>query len=307
MPLRGKSILQTQDPYHTPGYGGFCPQFKYRIGQTFGKTTNQLLDSNEVASSGKLVLAQIFPDEGAAGAAEQARTALLTSRDQSWGDQKLVETMVPGYTGFIPRSQHFFGNRYANVCRNSVSDFEFDQHKSKSKTREMAIIDAAQQGKMQGADPNSLPPIHSKHVTPLKQCAEKADQFVSKSTPPPAVPPYYLDNDNDQKKFMSGYTGFVPRSRGKLGLGYPIITHQALNDFTDDSSRHRQVAAQPVTVDMAPAPPQPGKKIYPEESGLVPHYTGHIPIQKFRFGETFGNSTQDAMRKSMSQNTTCLC
>ena len=59
--------------------------------------------------------------------------------------------------GFIPRSQHFFGNRYANVCRNSVSDFEFDQLKYKNKSQEMALIDAAQSGKMQGADPNSLP------------------------------------------------------------------------------------------------------------------------------------------------------
>ena len=80
-------------------YGGFCPQFKYRIGKTFGKTTNQLLSEDDVASSGRLVLAQIFPNEEAASRAENARTSLLQSRDQSWGDQKLVETMVPGYTG----------------------------------------------------------------------------------------------------------------------------------------------------------------------------------------------------------------
>jgi len=299
MPLRGKSILQTQDPYHTPGYGGFCPQFKYRIGNTFGQTTNHLLDDGTVASSGRLVLAQIFPNEAAACQAEDARTDLLKSRDQSWGDQKLVETMVPGYTGFIPRSQHFFGNRYANVSRHSISDFEYDQRRHKSKMDELRLIEAAQSGKAQGCDPNSLPPIHTKLQTPLKAQAEEAAPFTSRSEPPPAVPPYYLDNENDQKKFMSGYTGFVPRSRGLLGQGYPIITHQALNEFTDDGSRQREVAKQAVTVHMAPAPPKDTKKIYPQESGLVPHYTGHIPVQKFRFGETFGNSTQDAMRKSL--------
>ena len=52
-----------------------------------------------MASSGRLVLAQIFPNEEAANKAECARTSLLQTRDQSWGDQKLVETMVPGYTG----------------------------------------------------------------------------------------------------------------------------------------------------------------------------------------------------------------
>ncbi|XP_070175654.1 ciliary microtubule inner protein 2B-like [Littorina saxatilis] len=202
----------------------------------------------------------------------------------------------PLSTGFIPRSQHFFGNRYANVCRNSVSDFEFDQRKSQAKNKEMQLIYAAQSGRTQGVDPNTLPPIHSKHVTPLNAVAEEAAPFTSHSEPPPAVPPYYLDNDNDHKKC---YTGFVLRSRGQLGLGYPIIKHQALNEFTDDITHHSHVAKQPVTCSMPPAPPKDGKKIYPSESGLVPHYTGHISVQKFRFGETFGNSTQDAMRKPL--------
>ncbi|XP_076454599.1 ciliary microtubule inner protein 2B-like [Babylonia areolata] len=299
MPLRGKSILQTQDPYHTPGYGGFCPQFKYRIGETFGKTTNKLLGEESVASSGRLVLAQIFPDQDQAGRAEATRTVLLQSRDHSWGDQKLVETMVPGYTGFIPRSQHFFGYRYANVCRNSVSDFEFDQRKHQAKQQEMRLIETAQSGGAKGVDPNSLPPLNTKLVTPLKAVADKAAPFVSSSEPPPTVSPYYLANNDDNKKFMSGYTGFVPRSRGQLGLGYPIITSQALNEFTDDTSRQEEVAKQPVVVSQPPAATRDSKKIYPTESGLVPHYTGHIPVQKFRFGETFGNSTQDAMSKTL--------
>ncbi|KAK7505106.1 hypothetical protein BaRGS_00003676, partial [Batillaria attramentaria] len=280
-------------------YGGFCPQFKYRIGQTFGKTTHSLLGDDDVASSGRLVLAQIFPNEEAANRAEDARASLLKTRDQSWGDQKLVENVVPGYTGFIPRSQHFFGNRYANVCRHSISDFEYDQRKYNAKQQELRLTELAQSGRTEGIDPSALPEIHTKHKTPLNPVAEKAQPYTSRSMPPPAVSPFYLDNDNDQKQFMSGYTGFVPRSRGLLGLGYPIITHQALNDFTDDTSRQKEVARQPVTVEMTPAPPKESKKIYPTESGLVPHYTGHIPVQKFRFGETFGNSTQDAMRKSM--------
>ncbi|KAL8606414.1 hypothetical protein ACOMHN_060319 [Nucella lapillus] len=299
MPLRGKSILQTQDLYHTPGYGGFCPQIKYRIGQTIGKTINNLLAEDNVASSGRLVLAQIFPNQEMADRSEVARTSLLQTRDQSWGDQKLVETMVPGYTGFIPRSQHFFGNRYATVCRNSVSDFEFDQRRHQAKHQEMYLIEAAQTANTTGADPNSLPPLHTKQVTPMKAVAEKAEPFVSCSQPPPTVSPYYLPNDNDNKHYMSGYTGFVPRSRGLLGLGYPNITNQALNEFTDDGCRQSEVAKQAVVVDLPLSNPKDGKKIYPTESGLVPHYTGHIPVQKFRFGATFGNSTQDAMRRTL--------
>ena len=59
--------------------------------------------------------------------------------------------------GFIPRSQHFFGNRYANVCRNSVSDFEFDQRKYEAKRQELRLVEAAQSGRTQGMDPSSLP------------------------------------------------------------------------------------------------------------------------------------------------------
>ena len=60
MPPNGKSILQTPDPYHTPGYCGYVPQYKYRIGNTYGKTTHKLFVDNTVPSSGKLVLTDIY-------------------------------------------------------------------------------------------------------------------------------------------------------------------------------------------------------------------------------------------------------
>ena len=60
MPPNGKSILQTPDPYHTPGYCGYVPQYKYRIGNTYGKTTHKLFVDNTVPSSGKLVLTDMY-------------------------------------------------------------------------------------------------------------------------------------------------------------------------------------------------------------------------------------------------------
>lgn len=76
-------------------YGGFCPQFKYQIGETFGRTTCNLLRNPGVASSGKLVLTDIRPIRPDSA----SKSKLLARRTQSWGDQKLVEKMVPGYTG----------------------------------------------------------------------------------------------------------------------------------------------------------------------------------------------------------------
>ncbi|XP_052790282.1 protein FAM166B-like [Mya arenaria] len=293
LPANGKSILMTPDPYHTPGYGGFCPQFKYQIGETFGKTTSTLLRNNEVASSGQLVLAEIransapMPDE-------DPRNTLLRSRTHSWGDQKLMEQMIPGYTGFIPRAEHFFGKRYAVNCKGAISDFERDHRTQLRNAEELRLTEAVQSGKIDKNAVPSLPPIHSRHITPLKPIAASAKPYISANPSKSAESPYYMANENEMKRFMSGYTGFVPRARPRLGMGYPIITHEALNEFTSDTSRLKALKSQPIKIHRDQAIVRDSKLIYPTESGLVPHYTGHIPGQKFRYGETFGHSTENA-------------
>ncbi len=99
-------------------YCGFCPQFKFQIGETFGRTTSRLLTNPNVACSGRPVLADISPakDADSKGTSATARLAvrgaLLRSRKASFGDQKLGERMVPGYTGKVilaSRTPCFFG------------------------------------------------------------------------------------------------------------------------------------------------------------------------------------------------------
>lgn len=81
-------------------YGGFCPQFKYQIGETFGKTTNKILQDSTISSSGRLVLASIGSSKTNEDDTDP-KLKLLKARTNSWGDQKLVEKMVPGYTGTV--------------------------------------------------------------------------------------------------------------------------------------------------------------------------------------------------------------
>ncbi|KAK3591457.1 hypothetical protein CHS0354_033458 [Potamilus streckersoni] len=299
LPPNGKSILMTPDPYHTPGYGGFCPQFKYKIGETFGKTTSSLLRDENVASSGKLVLADIRPRSVPADHVDHTE-ALLRSRTHSWGDQKLVENMIPGYTGFIPKSQNYFGNRYVINCKHSISDFEMDNYRQKEKLEELQITDALQSGKPVNKSrvPN-LPPIRSHYLTPLQAITAEAKPYMSPSFVKSAESPFYMSNNNPMKKFMSGYTGFVPRARQRLGMGYPIITHKALNEFTDDTGRLMEILRKPIQIHRDDAVPKDSKLIYPVDIGLVPHYTGHIPHQKFRYGETFGTSTHNAKHRPL--------
>jgi len=286
----------TPDPYHTPGYGGFCPQFKYQIGDTFGKTTSKLLRDDAVASSGKLVLSDIRANSAPGPDCPDPRAALLRSRTHSWGDQKLLEQMIPGYTGFIPRAEHYFGNRYAVNCKGAISDFETDHRNHKMNADEMRVTEAVQSGKIDKSAIPNLPPIKTKYITPLKSIAPDAKPYTSPSMVKSAESPFYMTNDNEMKRFMSGYTGFVPRARPRLGMGYPIITHEALNEFTSDTSRLGNLQTQPITIHREDKPIRDTRLIYPVESGLVPHYTGHIPGQKFRYGGTFGHSTEDAKK-----------
>lgn len=294
LPPNGKSILMTPDPFHTPGYGGFCPQFKYQIGETFGRTTSRLLKNDAVASSGKLVLADLSKPRPSSEPTH-SKSNLLKNRTQSWGDQKLLEKMVPGYTGFIPRSQHYFGNRYAINCRSAITDFEFDHRLHNEKLQDLKLTAELQQGKVLDKDGKPMPAIRSRYFTPLTAVAKEPKPYISANSFQHSKSPYYMDNDNPNKCFMSGYTGFVPRSRGQLGMGYPIITHQGLNEFTNDLKNMKAAMSRDVNLKREAPKATNTKPIYPVESGLVPHYTGHIPGQKFRYGETFGHSTENAL------------
>ena len=86
-----------------------------------------------MASSGRLVLAEIFPNEEVANRAEDARSSLLQTRDQSWGDQKLVETMVPGYTGKYCSRYCWLHPRRRNVTTSMVG-VKKKKKKKKKKT-----------------------------------------------------------------------------------------------------------------------------------------------------------------------------
>ncbi|XP_077986083.1 ciliary microtubule inner protein 2B-like [Glandiceps talaboti] len=290
----GKSILMTPDPYHTPGYCGFCPQFKYQIGETFGKTTSRLLTNPEVASSGRPVLAETFPRPSTDFEIDD-RSELLRTRTQSWGDQKLVDNMVPGYTGYIPKGQHYFGTRYAESSLNAISDFERDQRAHSRKMAELQHINNIQSGRIR--DPSSQKQlITARYPSPLKAISPTAKPYISLYSKQHPTSPYNMGHDNPKKCFMSGYTGFVPKARGLLGVGYPQLTHDALNEFSSECGIVAGNRNQPVTLDRPERIVRDTKLIYPIKSGLVPHYTGHIPGQKFRYGTTFGHSTLNARR-----------
>ncbi|XP_028410962.1 protein FAM166B-like isoform X1 [Dendronephthya gigantea] len=272
-------------------YIGYCPQFKYQIGETFGRTTSQLLTDSRIASSGQPVLSPLDPNPPA----PDQRRQLISRRAFKLGDQKLFEKMVPGYTGFIPKSEHHFGKRYAETSLSSVASFEADQEFNRRRLRDLQTVQALQTGEeVPGELINEKTIKLTNHETPLKKIRTHPAVYYSRMSPQHSLSPLTMGNENPKKYFMSGYTGFVPRARGLIGSGYPTISNKGLCDFTDECERLKNVKSKPVKVHRHIVKKNESKPLYLKDTGMVPHYTGHVPGEKFRYGQTFGFSTKNA-------------
>ena len=240
--------LVTASPYHIPGYGGYIPQRKYKIGGTFSKATHEILtDKNN--SSGNLVLRKIEPVK------EKV--------------PQYLSNLVPGYTGYIPKGEHYFGLPYVTACSYAKGDH-----------RGALALQAEHRKRMRDNGIRAIP------LTPLKYSAE---QYVSQRSSKKSTALDY---------HISGYTGFLPMSRNKISMGYPSMTQQAIADYRE---KERQQAAMqnhpfPLEQRVDNCKPEDRRVLYPQNSGMVPHYTGHIPGEKFKYGDTFGMSTNEALK-----------
>eukprot|EP00079_Xenopus_tropicalis_P031562 XP_017945333.1 PREDICTED: protein FAM166B [Xenopus tropicalis] len=97
-PPKISPTLMTPDPHFIPGYSGFCPQYRYSLGKTYGQLTSQLLTNPDIRRSELVVLqSNPFPpprDHSFDGGSQE-----LGGRRQHPGDPNLTISMIPGYTG----------------------------------------------------------------------------------------------------------------------------------------------------------------------------------------------------------------
>lgn len=56
------SIL-TPQPNYIPGYTGYCPQYKYRVGDTYGSLTHKVLIDPCTHHAEKLILSNRITDD----------------------------------------------------------------------------------------------------------------------------------------------------------------------------------------------------------------------------------------------------
>ena len=264
-------VLVTPDPHYIPGYAGYCPQLKFHIGKTYAQQTAELLTNPEVRHSKHLLLYR--------GRVPSKSAVTLIP------DSELKKT-IPGYTGLIPKRQDYFGCSYAETCRKALSEsYHKERLRIQQQSAELTII------------ANDTNRQFERTKLPLTPISNKPFSYKPLKSFTPLGRPYYMDDDDPQKYFISGFAGHVPKTRFLIGKGYPIMTNQALIQFGEQ--QRSDPTSLPGRKDST-VPPMP--RIYPTKMGVVPAFTGHIPGYKFMYGQTFGKLTRSALDKWQQQD-----
>ncbi|XP_068609319.1 ciliary microtubule inner protein 2B [Brachionichthys hirsutus] len=268
------NTLLTPEPHYMPGYGGYCPQLKYNMGKTYGQITAELLTSPQVRHPDRLVL-------HGGGHVPETETAVLALRRTP----DCAVKMIPGYTGFVPRSRSYFACSYFETCQKALSEFH-QGRRAKIQRQSADQPDVVSHSE----------PATGRQKLPLIAASNKVKGDKPLKSFTPIGNPYFMDDDDPHKFFISGFTGHVPKSRFIIGKGHPLTTNQALIQF-GKQQRQSKITFQDIPEWMdGTVTPMDG--IYPSDRGLVPSFTGHIPGYRFTYGQTFGQLSQNALEKS---------
>ncbi|XP_014347167.1 ciliary microtubule inner protein 2A [Latimeria chalumnae] len=260
-----------KEPYYIPGYGGFCPQYRFQIGQTYGKTTSDLLMDPNIDWSERMVLA---PTESPR-IIEKPETEVKLP---PISDQVIGGKLVPGYTGYVPFSKFQYGYGYSKMSEDTGQKFlrfreELEQrHESPMK---VTFTD------------NTTQLVSHRQTNPLQQRAQSPDmsRFTTYSKKEHLLNPSF---PTIQRRAIAGYMGFVPHFCWTFGHSYRDGVKKALDKFDQEQMILRAPKKEPEKPNF-----NPGVKIY-TGSGLIPHYTGFIPGAQFTHGLTFGESSRRA-------------
>ncbi|XP_065071695.1 ciliary microtubule inner protein 2B-like [Rhopilema esculentum] len=266
--------LTTEDLIHPhkaseiPRYNGHTPQLKFNCGHTYGYHTDVL--SKRYMRNEKLIHTR--PDTDL-----QLKKTYLPRHT---GDNKYVEKMVPGYTGYVP-SHHFgFGTTYKEGTERAVAKF-----KRKDDQRKTEILDLNAKAAM-------APPLKLSATYPPPDVSHPGTNLRYATA-------YYGKKFSDHRDFtespIPGYTGFVPKKQEhELGSTYGNWSGKAYVDAL--TTKRRQEDSSTWSIELKRSLPSLSKtgsygNIY-KPIGMVPKYTGYVPGGRFEISNTYGDMTR---------------
>ncbi|XP_025163353.1 UPF0605 protein GA14893 [Harpegnathos saltator] len=252
-------LLTTPEPHLIPGYAGYCPQYRFRCGETFAKTTHKLLLDPTVDHADMLILSSRAATEITRPPQRDVDT--VNARSKRTPVPVFVHSMIPGYEGFLPRSGSRYGQRFAVNATEQVAEFERQQLRHKEARdrlrRRIESRDSQDRSPMEGS-------FRSLLLTVRPECVGA------------------MTNSSSDVQMAKGYAKY-DNARSSTPP-FKSLLHDCTTTYREE-----------VTM-SGPDPPilvQPNE-IYHKHVGLIPNYLGHVPGAVFRCGKTFEVDTRDA-------------
>ncbi|XP_077005030.1 ciliary microtubule inner protein 2A isoform X2 [Tamandua tetradactyla] len=300
-----KHDLFTPEPHYIPGYAGFYPQLRYQVGNTYGRTTAQLLMDPSVRKSPCSVLSPLTRPKFIEDFS-QSKLPLVPCRE-------LTQPYIPHYTGLRPHKNFEILGRFPPQEANAQG--------LPGMLRQVSVP----AGFMPYPPYPPCPPGTKwdfghpglrlawgeeawKTPSPVPQSSEQYQLHHYRRDEYPPSPHGsetldvgrferlpQLDHPNlIQRKAISGYAGFVPRFAWVMGMNYRDGVTQAMDEFDKSQFLFRN----PICAlgERLPQTHWPSHTIY-RSQGLIPFYMGFIPSMQDSYALTFGNSTRKAFQK----------
>lgn len=266
-----RAFAALRDGTHVPGYRGYCPQIKYRVGKTYGTDTH--------------ILAQEVQHRHPASILAPSTPQPPKLLPESTGDNKYTKNMVPGYTGYIPRIPFKFGDTYKEDC-----DYCIDEYLTFRKGYDHKQADLWQQI-------NNHPRLTAISYDP--EVKEKLNMYRDTH---PTRSILVEDKRALTEPPIPGYRGYIPRIKAtEMGLGcrYNQTTKKGLELFVQETAANaaRSTGKLPQSLStvshqtLKSAPPSFNRRLYVND-GMIPKYTGYVPHRRFVFGNTYGDTTR---------------
>ncbi|XP_026478217.1 UPF0605 protein CG18335-like [Ctenocephalides felis] len=305
------SLLTIPQPHYIYGYTGYCPQYIFREGDTYGNATHKILIDSSIAHAPYLILSDQDGGDVQVEAPTKEEIDLVHSRS-SLGDPLFQHPMVTRYDGNIPRMGDRFGAPFPTLATQAIAEHHRHWTANKKRRDDVKHLLALQKG---SGGPRSL---HDRMLTQndfktklhevRPECEgimksrfnEPFKQYIP--DPKDNASPYFMCVDNKNKYFIPGTTYCQPFKYKQFGCTEEEVSRRALTDFTNNYNAREVRQWAPILEEDMPLPwqiehpPQPRNPIYREDSGLVPRYTGFVPGLKYRCGKTYGHETFDAKR-----------